>query len=219
MHSHIEWQDARDALSVPARSINRKGNIDMSKFPKGFLVGAATAAHQVEGNNTNCDCWAQEQMPHTTYKEKSGIACDHYGYTKLDHEGKQAAYPFGYGLSYTSFALGDVSAKAAGKAVRVQASVENTGACAGAEVVQVYAGSNGAANGGDRPVKLLKGFSRVELKSGEKRSVTIDIPLSELRFYDHDRWVLDRSYTFYIGTSSADAAGRAVVAAMPDDQK
>ncbi len=50
----------------------------MSKFPKGFLVGAATAAHQVEGNNTNSDCWAQEQMPHSTYKEKSGIACDHY---------------------------------------------------------------------------------------------------------------------------------------------
>lgn len=50
----------------------------MSKFPKNFLLGAATAAHQVEGNNTNSDCWAQEQMPHSTYKERSGIACDHY---------------------------------------------------------------------------------------------------------------------------------------------
>lgn len=50
----------------------------MSKFPEGFLLGAATAAHQVEGNNTNSDCWAQEQMPHSTYKEKSGPACDHY---------------------------------------------------------------------------------------------------------------------------------------------
>lgn len=50
----------------------------MSKFHKGFLIGAATSAHQVEGNNTNCDCWAQEQMPHSTYKDKSGIACDHY---------------------------------------------------------------------------------------------------------------------------------------------
>ena len=50
----------------------------MSIFPKGFLVGAATAAHQVEGNNTNSDCWAQEQMPHSSYREKSGIACDHY---------------------------------------------------------------------------------------------------------------------------------------------
>ncbi len=50
----------------------------MSKFPKDFFIGAATAAHQVEGNNVNSDCWAQENMPHTTYKEKSGIACDHY---------------------------------------------------------------------------------------------------------------------------------------------
>lgn len=50
----------------------------MSKFPDNFLLGAATAAHQVEGNNTNSDCWAQEQMPHSTYKERSGIACDHY---------------------------------------------------------------------------------------------------------------------------------------------
>jgi len=50
----------------------------MAKFPKDFLLGAATAAHQVEGNNVNSDCWAQENMPHTTYKEKSGIACDHY---------------------------------------------------------------------------------------------------------------------------------------------
>lgn len=50
----------------------------MSKFPKGFLIGAATAAHQVEGNNIYSDCWAQEQMSHSTYKEKSGIACDHY---------------------------------------------------------------------------------------------------------------------------------------------
>lgn len=50
----------------------------MRKLPKGFFVGAATAAHQVEGNNVNSDCWAQENMPHTTYKEKSGIACDHY---------------------------------------------------------------------------------------------------------------------------------------------
>ncbi len=50
----------------------------MRRFPKDFLIGAATAAHQVEGNNVNSDCWAQENMPHTTYKDKSGIACDHY---------------------------------------------------------------------------------------------------------------------------------------------
>ena len=47
-------------------------------FPKGFLIGASTAAHQVEGNNINSDYWAQEQMPHSSFTEPSGIACDHY---------------------------------------------------------------------------------------------------------------------------------------------
>ena len=50
----------------------------MDKFEKGFLVGAATAAHQVEGNNIHSDYWAQEQLPHTSFTESSGIACDHY---------------------------------------------------------------------------------------------------------------------------------------------
>ena len=50
----------------------------MQKFTPGFLVGAATAAHQVEGNNVNNDCWAQEQMVHTSYLEPSLDAVDHY---------------------------------------------------------------------------------------------------------------------------------------------
>lgn len=50
----------------------------MSKFPEGFLMGAATAAHQVEGNNIHSDFWAMEQLPHTMYKEPSLDAVDHY---------------------------------------------------------------------------------------------------------------------------------------------
>ena len=47
-------------------------------FPKGFLMGAATAAHQVEGNNIHSDYWVQEHLPHSSFTEPSGIACDHY---------------------------------------------------------------------------------------------------------------------------------------------
>ena len=47
-------------------------------FPEGFMIGAATAAHQVEGNNIHSDYWAQEHMPHTSFTEPSGNACDHY---------------------------------------------------------------------------------------------------------------------------------------------
>lgn len=50
----------------------------MSKFPKGFLLGSATAAHQVEGNNINSDYWAMEHMEHSTFVEPSLDACDHY---------------------------------------------------------------------------------------------------------------------------------------------
>ena len=53
-------------------------------FPKGFMFGAATAAHQVEGNNTNSDCWAQEQMEFTSFNEPSGESVDHYHRYKED---------------------------------------------------------------------------------------------------------------------------------------
>lgn len=56
----------------------------MKQFDKGFFVGAATAAHQVEGNNINNDCWAQEQMTHTSYIEPSLDAVDHYNRYKED---------------------------------------------------------------------------------------------------------------------------------------
>ena len=50
----------------------------MKPFAKGFLIGASTAAHQVEGNNVRSDCWALEHIPHTAYAEPSGEAVDHY---------------------------------------------------------------------------------------------------------------------------------------------
>lgn len=90
-------------------------------------------------------------------------------------------------------------------AVTVKTTVKNTGGAAGAEVVQVYVGSNGACNGDDRPVKLLKGIRRVEVAPGKERTVEITIPAEELRFYDRGEWVLDREYTVYVGTDSANA--------------
>ena len=50
----------------------------MARFPDGFIWGTATAAHQVEGNNTNSDFWVMEHAPGTPFREPSGDACDHY---------------------------------------------------------------------------------------------------------------------------------------------
>ncbi|MDR2178648.1 MAG: family 1 glycosylhydrolase [Treponema sp.] len=56
----------------------------MSYFHKDFLVGAATAAHQVEGNNTNSDFWVMEQIPNSIFEEPSGICVDHYNRYRED---------------------------------------------------------------------------------------------------------------------------------------
>ena len=129
----------------------------------------------------------------------------YHGYTKLDKEGKQAAYPFGYGLSYTSFDIADTAVADQGDNFVVSAKVKNTGNIDGAEVVQVYVGSKGAANGDDRPVKLLKGFKRVDLKAGEEKAISIEVSKEELKFWTPSGWVLDEAYTIYVGSSAANA--------------
>ncbi len=56
----------------------------MKKYPKGFMLGAATAAHQVEGNNIHSDYWVQEQIPHSVFVEPSLDAVDHYNHYEED---------------------------------------------------------------------------------------------------------------------------------------
>ena len=82
LHSN-SLSNKMDNSLLAVRDINHKYIVVgkekiMQKFEKGFFVGAATAAHQVEGNNIHSDYWAQEQLPHTSFTEPSGIACDHY---------------------------------------------------------------------------------------------------------------------------------------------
>ena len=139
------------------------------------------------------------------------ITYDYYhGYTKLDKEQKEAAYPFGYGLSYTSFDIGSISAEQTEDSVTVKATVTNTGNMDGAEVVQVYFGSQGASNGDHRPVKLLKGFKRVQLQSGESKEIEITVKKADLCFYDRGHWVLDPAYNIYVGADSKQAGSSCV---------
>mgnify|MGYP003209127058 CR=1 FL=1 len=90
----------------------------MQKFEKGFFVGAATAAHQVEGNNIHSDYWAQEQLPHTSFTEPSGIACDHYN--KYEEDIKLLA-DAGLNMQWKGEPKGD---KLAGKTLVVTGTLE-----------------------------------------------------------------------------------------------
>lgn len=97
-------------------------------------------------------------------------------------------YPFGFGLSYTSFDLGDISLSAnqitAEGSLAATVTVTNTGSMAGYEVVQLYVRDRVASL--IRPVKELKAFEKVYLLPGEKKSVTFTIPCKDLGFYDYD---------------------------------
>jgi beta-glucosidase len=126
----------------------------------------------------------------------------YHGYTKLDKEGKIPAYSFGYGLSYTTFTIDPFTVEQTDNTIIVKTTVKNTGNRFGAEVVQVYFGSMGADD--DRPVKLLKGFKRIELSPSEEKPVEITVGKDELRFYKNGEWVLDAAYSIFVGNHSRD---------------
>lgn len=118
-------------------------------------------------------------------------------------------YPFGYGLSYTSFSIGggklSKSSAKAGKGVDLTVSVSNTGDRQGTEVVQVYVKS---LDNPDAPIKSLKGFQRVDLKAGQTRKVKISLDADAFAFYDESVDGLKPragKYQILYGTSSADS--------------
>lgn len=144
----------------------------------------------------------------TRYKE--GI---YVGYRYFDSIGKKAQYPFGYGLSYTSFTVmpGEISAE--GEAVTVTAVVKNTGDMAGKEVVQVYVSSPEGRL--DQPYQALAGFTKTrELAAGEEQKVRVSFRMSELSSYDTEAsaYILERgSYIVRVGNSSADTVAAGVI--------
>ena len=91
-------------------------------------------------------------------------------------------YPFGYGLTYTTFSYGKPTVTGSGRTFKASVTVTNTGGRDAVEVVQLYVRDHVASIA--RPVKELKGFSRVTLKAGESRQVTFDITEKDLSYYD-----------------------------------
>jgi beta-glucosidase len=129
----------------------------------------------------------------------------YHGYTLLDKDDHKPHYPFGYGLSYTTFDYQDLRIQQVGENIDVSVKVSNSGERDGEEVVQVYVGMRNSQI--ERQKKLLKGFEKVPIQSGKSTAVTISIPLADLRYYniEEKKWILEAgTYTFMAGSSSAD---------------
>ncbi len=133
------------------------------------------------------------------------------GYRHYDRQGITPLFPFGFGLSYTSFEVTgfaiDAAAFESDGTVSVWANVANTGARAGSTVLQLYVGDPSASV--PRPVKELKAFEKVQLGAGETRRVRLDLGARDFAFFDAGRhcWVVEPGvFMLSLGTSSTDIA-------------
>ncbi len=124
------------------------------------------------------------------------------GYRWYDARKMDVLFPFGHGLSYTSFAYHDLEVEKEGDGAVVRLRVKNTGRRQGSEVVQVYVAP--PASLVPRPVKELKGFSKVELKPGEEKEVSISLDFRAFAYWDGKWRVTKGAYRILVGSSSRD---------------
>src|ERR1700688_4411710 len=173
----------------------------------------------------------EDNASHDTYYPKAGSKKVEYsegvfiGYRHFDKSTTKPLFPFGYGLSYTTFSYKNLTiapasdstsdaARSKDRLVTVGFDVTNTGARGGAEVSQVYVGDRHAAV--PRPVKELKGFAKVELDPGQSKHVQVMLDRRAFSYYDvkNHKWtVAPGDFDIYVAHSSADIelTGKATV--------
>lgn len=147
---------------------------------------------------------------HSRVQYKEGVFVGYRGY---DRAGTDVLYPFGHGLSYTTFAYSDIKTEMAGKdKVKVTFTVKNTGKREGKEVCQVYVGDKECSV--PRPLKELKGFEKISLKAGEAKTVSVTLDKDAFSFWDvhtHQFVVEPGDFEISVGGSSKNLPLKTVI--------
>ena len=146
------------------------------------------------------------KLPVTFYKRSDQLP-DYEDYSMKGRTYRyfnDALFPFGYGLSYTTFEMGEASCSVDGDSVAITVPLKNTGKCDGTEVVQVYIRNTADKEG---PLKTLRAFKRVDVKAGQKVTETIRLSRESFEGWDSEtntmRFV-PGTYNIFVGNSSAD---------------
>lgn len=166
------------------------------------------------------DTWGKSYLDYPTgnFKQKEKLEEDYYegiyvGYRWFEAKNIKPLYPFGFGLSYTTFSCKFEGISEENGRVSVKASVQNTGSCAGKEVVQVYLAKPNQKYSGEK--KGLVAFQKTKLLApGEKETLTLCFDLADSATYDEKRaaYVLEAGeYGVFVGTHSANAEASAVL--------
>ena len=197
-----EWVDRIPAF-IAAWYSGQEGGTALAEVlfgdvnPSGHLP--VTFERKAEDNPTYANYYPEEGSKRVIYRE--GIFVGYRGY---EHNHTQPLYPFGYGLSYTTFKFSNLSVKPDASHAAVTFDITNTGDRAGADVAQVYV-SDGHTKV-DRPAKELKGFEKVSLQPGETKHVSIDLDSRAFAWYDTDakKWsITPGKFGILVGDSSA----------------
>lgn len=148
----------------------------------------------------NMEGWGKGNIPGVDFSNHEEDI--YVGYRYFDTFKKDVAYPFGFGLSYTTFEMGKPSVKANGKNIEVSVTVKNTGKVAGKQVAQVYVTAPKGAY--EKPAKELKAFGKTrELKPGESQTLKMTLEKRDLASFDeaNSQWKVDAgNYLFQVGT-------------------
>ena len=223
------WQDKADAILLCWQPGQEGGNTVASVLcgevnPSGHLPSTMSTAYKLEPTYENFPQafadkpynysfyrhFKDRKLPLNTVKNidytnyEEGIYMGYRYFTT--YAPKAIAYPFGYGLSYTSFAFKDMEVEEAEGGWNVKVTVENTGKVAGKDVVQIYVKAPKGEL--DKPERELKGFAKTpELAAGESCTVTIYISKESLGSYDENKsaWVIESGkYTFVAAQDALD---------------
>jgi len=140
--------------------------------------------------------------PYKRVNYKEGVFLGYRGY---DRKEVKPLFPFGYGLSYTSFEYKNFKVSSSENGYLVEFDVTNVGAMDGAEVAQVYVGLNDKTV--PHPIKELKGYDKRVIKRGATEHFAIELPYKNLSYYDifsHNWADASKDVTIYVGSSSVD---------------
>lgn len=146
----------------------------------------------------------EEDLPEIDWDAEEFRYDYYHGYTLLNKSHVKPLYPFGYGLSYTTFTLAGMKAWRDEENLYASVIAKNTGKREGSEVVQMYVGT--ADSKVERPEYVLKDFQKIRLDAGEEKEVKLVCPIREMAYFDEGRneFVAEFSipYEVYVGTSS-----------------
>ena len=205
------WQAGQEGgnsvVDVLSGKVSPSGKLTMT-FPVKFEDAASSKNFPTEGAMGDMDFMSPKKKTNKPLWDYTNYEEDIYvGYRYFDTFGKQVSYPFGYGLSYTSFSYENPRIKEDKDKYVITVTVKNTGKYSGKEVVQLYASAPDRMHA-NKPEKELKAFMKTKnLKPGESATVVLTVGTSELASFDEQSssWIVTPGvYQFQIASSSRD---------------